>query len=65
LVKTVAMGMSIAASSQADRNGVAAWSATIDAMTDVADARAAEVARAIRSYVLDILIPAYNKPIWP
>jgi hypothetical protein len=34
-------------------------------MTDVADARAAEVARAIRSYVLDILIPAYNKPIWP
>src|SRR5215213_11690369 len=51
LVKTVAMGTSIAASSQPRRSGVAACSETVYTMTDLA----------VRTYVLDIVIPVYNE----
>src|SRR6202048_4376369 len=64
LVNTVAMGTSIPASSQQRRSGVAACSETVDAMTDLAGCRPAEVAPrldATRTYVLDIVIPVYNE----
>src|SRR6202171_3456644 len=64
LVNTVAMRTSIPASSQPRRSGVAACSETVDAMTDLAGCRPAEVAprlAATRTYVLDIVIPVYNE----
>src|SRR5689334_13353405 len=62
LVKTVAMGMSIPASSQLRRSGVAAYLETLNIVTDLAAPRTAEVAAcATRSYVLDIVIPVYNE----
>jgi putative flippase GtrA len=62
LVNTVAMGMSIPASSQPRRSGVAAYLETLDTMTDLAARRTAEVAaRPTRSCALDIVIPVYNE----
>src|SRR5258705_13933626 len=64
LLNTVAMRTSIPASSQPRRSGVAACSETVDAMTDLAGCRPAEVAPglgATRTYVLDIAIPGYNE----
>ena len=62
LVKTVAMGTSIPASSQPWRSGVAAYLETLDTMTDLAAPRTAEVSeRPTRSCVLDIVIPVYNE----
>src|SRR5258708_28571114 len=64
LVKTVAMGMSIPASSQPRRSGVAACLETLDTMTDLSACSPAEVAPrldAARTYVLDIVIPVYNE----
>jgi hypothetical protein len=52
------MGMSIAASSQPGRSGVAAYLETLDTMTDLAASRTAEVAaRPTSTCVLDIVIP--------
>ena len=54
--------MSIPASSQPGRSGVAAYLATLDTMTDLAAPRTAEVAaRPTRRCVLDIVIPVYNE----
>jgi glycosyltransferase involved in cell wall biosynthesis/putative flippase GtrA len=54
--------MSIPASSQPRRSGVAAYLETLDTMTDLAAPRTAEVAaRPTRSCVLDIVIPVYNE----
>src|SRR5258705_11327253 len=62
LVNTVATGMSIPASSQPGRSGVADYLETLDTMTDLAAPRTAEVAaRPTRSCVLDIVIPVYNE----
>src|SRR6476469_9099502 len=54
--------MSIPASSQPGRSGVAAYLATVDTMTDLAAPRTAEVAaRPTRRCVLDIVIPVHNE----
>src|SRR6478735_8183566 len=54
--------MSIPASSQPGRSGVAAYLATLDTMTDLAAPRTAEVAaRPTRRCVLDIVIPVHNE----
>jgi Glycosyl transferase family 2 len=54
--------MSIPASSQPRRSGVAAYLATLDTMTDLAAPRTAEVAaRPTRRCVLDIVIPVHNE----
>jgi putative flippase GtrA len=56
------MGMSIPASSQPRRSGVAGYLATLDTMTDLAASCSADVApRPTRSCVLDIVIPVYNE----
>src|ERR1700682_29673 len=64
LVNTVAMRTSLPPGPQPRRSGVAACSETVDAMTDLAGCRPAEVAPrldATRTYVLDIVIPVYNE----
>src|SRR6201991_1888897 len=62
LVNTVAMAMSIPASSQPRRSGVAACLGRLNTMTDLAASRTAEVsARPTRTCVLDIVIPVYNE----
>src|ERR1700754_4634507 len=62
LVNTVAMAMSIPASSQPRRSGVAACLGRLNTMTDLAASRTAELAeRPTRTCVLDIVIPVYNE----
>src|ERR1044072_1895964 len=62
LVKTVAIPMSIPASSQLGRSGVAAYLETLDIVTDLVASPTAEApARSTRSCVLDIVIPVYNE----
>src|SRR5690242_16972199 len=62
LVKTVDMPMSIPASSQVGRSGVAAYLETLDIVTDLVASPTAEAApRSTRSCVLDIVIPVYNE----
>jgi len=56
------MPMSIPASSQVGRSGVAAYLETLDIVTDLVASPTAEAeARSTRSYVLDIVIPVYNE----
>src|SRR2546425_12017215 len=62
LVKTVAIALSIPASSQLCRRGVAAYLGTLNNVTDLGSPRTAELAACpTRSYVLDIVIPVYNE----